>query len=233
MMLQKLKDKLSHDNLEFEFLPPALEIEETPPRPFGRILIWIILVITVSTFLWAYFGRVDEVAVARGKIIPDGKIKVIQPLESGVIRAIHVTEGQKVSEGQLLIELDPTIKQADAESTVKTLSIRKSDKHRLLGELNGKGATAPTAAMDQVPAEVQRLQGQLKEARESEYCARVEAQKFVVSQREYALQAAKAILIKLQKAHEIVKEQATAYKALYENEYIARMEMLDKQKEFS
>src|SRR3990172_1497055 len=134
-MVKKLKNMFKRrDNLEHEFLPPALEIEETPPSPIRRWLIWMIFIITISTFVWSYLGEVDEVAVARGKVIPDGRVKVIQPIETGVIKAIHVQEGQRVKKGHILIELDPTIQQADAASSAKALSIHRADKERLWGE---------------------------------------------------------------------------------------------------
>jgi hemolysin D len=126
-MIKRLKTIFKQDNLEYEFLPPALEIEETPASPLHRILIWVIFVIILSTFAWSYLGRVDVVAVARGKVIPDGRIKIIQPVETGVIRTIHVKEGQRIKEGQILIELDPTIKEADVTSSVKALSIYQID----------------------------------------------------------------------------------------------------------
>ena len=43
---------------------------------------------------WACLGTVDIVATAPGKIIPSGRTKVIQPFETGVVRAIHVRDGQ-------------------------------------------------------------------------------------------------------------------------------------------
>lgn len=106
--------------LSNEFLPAALEIAETPASPLGRFVIWAIFVILIIAILWSTLGKVDEVAVARGKVAPDGRIKVVQPIEEGIITAIHVEEGQKVTQGQLLIELDSSIKQVDMEGLAKT-----------------------------------------------------------------------------------------------------------------
>jgi membrane fusion protein, hemolysin D len=58
---------------------------------------------------WASLGEVDIIAAASGKIIPSGRTKVIQPFETGVVRAIHVRDGQSVKAGQVLIELRPRI----------------------------------------------------------------------------------------------------------------------------
>ena len=92
----------------FEFLPAALEVLETPPAPFGRIIAVTIALFFVLAVLWAFLGTIDVVAVSQGQTIPTGKVKIVQPLETGVVRAIHVEEGQVVAAGDLLIELDPT-----------------------------------------------------------------------------------------------------------------------------
>ena len=239
-MLKRLKDYFKGDNLQYEFLPPALEIEETPPSPARRLLIWAIFIMIIIAFLWSYFGKVDEVAVARGKVIPDGRVKVIQPMETGVIKAIHVEEGQRVKEGQMLIELDPTIKQADVASTAKALSIHMTDKERLIEELNGEktgegqyeGSRLKANGKWQEAKGILQLQKQLKEARESEYKAREDALRLIISQRENALFAAEAILIKLEKTHAILNEQEIAYRNLYKHEYISKMDLLNKQMEF-
>ena len=60
---------MKKDRLDYEFLPEAAEIEETPPSPFGRIILWTIVLLMVAAFLWSYFGKVDEEVLARGKVI--------------------------------------------------------------------------------------------------------------------------------------------------------------------
>jgi hemolysin D len=228
----EIRQEYTRKDLEHEFLPPALEIEETPPSPTRRILIWVIFAITGIAFLWSYFGEVDEVAVTRGKIIPDGKVKVIQPMETGVIRAIHVVEGQRVKEGQMLIEMDPTIKQADVESAVKNYSIHLTDKQRLLEELHGKAVPAlPKAVENQVSPELMAIQGRFKDVRKAEYSAKEDAARAVVEQKRQALQSAVAILEKYRKTRDIVREQAKAYESAYKEDYISKMEHLEKQKE--
>ena len=94
---------------EMEFLPAAIEIIETPPLPAGRIIAGTIILFFAIALLWACIGSVDIIATAPGKIIPTGRTKVIQPLESGVVHAIHVQDGQKVKEGDVLIEIDTTV----------------------------------------------------------------------------------------------------------------------------
>ena len=98
---------------ELAFLPAALEIVETPPSPVGRAVAFTIIAVFAVALAWACIGTVDIVAVAPGKIIPSGRTKVIQPFETGVVRAIHVRDGQAVKAGDVLIELDPTMTGAE------------------------------------------------------------------------------------------------------------------------
>src|SRR4029077_20150929 len=85
---------------ELAFLPAALEIVETPPSPIGRAIGATIIAVFVLALAWACLGSVDIVATAAGKIIPSGRSKVIQPFETGVVRAIHVHDGDTVKAGQ-------------------------------------------------------------------------------------------------------------------------------------
>src|SRR5258708_8755796 len=101
------------DRDELAFLPAALEIVETPPSPIGRAIGATLVGLFVLALAWACLGHVDIVATATGKIVPTGRSKVIQPFETGVVRAIHVADGQTVKAGAVLIELDPTINEGE------------------------------------------------------------------------------------------------------------------------
>jgi hemolysin D len=108
----KLGDGSKHQNLS-EFMPAALELQESPPNPLVRWLAWVLIALFVLTLVWACIGKVDVVSSAEGKIIPGSRVKQIQPLTKGFVKAIHVKEGQFVNQGDALIELDRTITAAD------------------------------------------------------------------------------------------------------------------------
>lgn len=103
---------------EREFLPALLEVIETPASPTLRLSAWAICALIVIALTWACLAHIDMVAVAEGKVVPLGQVKVVQPLETAVIRAIHVEEGDHVFTGQLLVELDPTEARADLDALV-------------------------------------------------------------------------------------------------------------------
>ena len=80
---------------ELQFLPAALEIIETPASPVGRAIGAAVIAFFAIALAWAWLGTVDIVAVASGRIVTNGRAKVIQPLESGVVSVIRVQEGQR------------------------------------------------------------------------------------------------------------------------------------------
>ncbi len=108
-------ERAGDDKQFYAFLPAAIEIERTPPPVYSRLILWGILSLVVLSLAWAWFGRVDIVAVAPGKIIPLGQVKIIQPAERGVINHIHVREGQAVKAGDVLLSLDAASIDADVK----------------------------------------------------------------------------------------------------------------------
>src|SRR5438477_7805775 len=90
-------------NAGLAFLPAALEIVETPPSPVGRATALAIAVMFCAALLWAWWGTIDIVASATGKILPSDGTKVVQPFETGIVRSIKVQDGQSVKAGDVLI----------------------------------------------------------------------------------------------------------------------------------
>jgi membrane fusion protein, hemolysin D len=112
---------------ELEFLPAALEIIETPASPAGRAIGASIILFFLLALAWATIGHVELVASAPGEVVQSGRTKVIQPLEIGVVRAIHVHDGQRVKAGEVLVELDPTSTAAERDRLDSALMVARLD----------------------------------------------------------------------------------------------------------
>ena len=132
------KKELRRREEELAFLPAALEIVETPPSPTRRAIGATIIALFCLALIWATFGTVDIVASAPGKIIPTGGTKVIQPFDTGIVRAIHVRDGQRVKAGDVLIELDPTMTEAERDHLKSDLIAAELDVARLRAALGGR-----------------------------------------------------------------------------------------------
>ncbi|CAM3295409.1 Membrane fusion protein (MFP) family protein [Sphingomonas antarctica] len=150
---------------ETAFLPAALEITERPVSPTARATAWLLLTGLLLTTLWLVFGKVDIVVSASGKLIPADNVKLVQPAEAGIVRAIYVRDGQHVRKGQPLIALDPTVAGAETEQSRKALETAELDAARaraVLGALEGHGlAFVPPAG---TPTETAATQRQLAQA---------------------------------------------------------------------
>ncbi|CAN7309602.1 HlyD family type I secretion periplasmic adaptor subunit [Bradyrhizobium sp. LjRoot220] len=138
-----------------EFLPAALEILDTPPSPVQMSLILIICGFFTIALLWAFFGRIDIIAIAQGKLQPTGRVKVIQPFETSRVLAIRGQNGLQVREGDVLVELDAREASADVAAFSADLWSYRADVLRREASIGAARAnrieTSPSIAW---PAEI-------------------------------------------------------------------------------
>lgn len=206
-----------------EFLPAVLEVQETPPSPVGRALLWAILAAFMTAACWTTFGWLDIVATAPGKIIPSGYSKQIQPYETGVIASIHVQDGQAVKRGDVLIELDSTLNRADRDRAANEYRAAKVDAVRLRALVKGEASFAAPADADRTYVFLQR---QLLRDQLAEYRAKVDAAQHLVAQRQAALEQTREHILRLEATVPMEAERAEAYKKLLEREAVTKMDFL-------
>lgn len=115
---------------ERAFLPAALSLQDTPVHPAPRRLAFALIALFFIALAWAILGHIDIVAVAPGRIIVSERTKVVQPLETSLVRRVRVQDGDRVQAGQILVELDPTTAQADKASIDEQLKAAQSELRR-------------------------------------------------------------------------------------------------------
>lgn len=134
-MFTKIKNtvlnSIKNINDSYEFKPLLSEIEESPVSPLGRFTFWTVVSLIFVTILWLCLGQVDIIVNARGIVIPDGEAKIIQPLETGVVKQILIQEGDFVKKGQLLISIDASTTDAQLETVKRNLEQSKLEAKRL------------------------------------------------------------------------------------------------------
>ncbi|MFD9897361.1 HlyD family type I secretion periplasmic adaptor subunit [Mesorhizobium sp. NPDC059025] len=128
---------------ERQFQAAAIEILETPASPTARIFAGLIIVFAIGALAWSWFGRIDTFATVQGKIIPIGKVQVIEPLITGRVKAIHAKSGDHVSAGQTLIELDPAEQVAERQKLAGNLAVAEVSAARLRSMINAVDGAAP------------------------------------------------------------------------------------------
>jgi len=205
------------DREDVAFLPAALEIVESPASPLGRTTAYVIMAIFCIILVWACLGHVDIVATAQGKIVPSGRTKVIQPFETGVIRAIHVQDGQIVKAGDVLIELDSTMDDAELQHYETDLVASQLDVARLQAELADGDALSHFQAPAEAPAALVASQRQFlieQTAEQKDKLAVFDRQR---QQKEAEHATIEATIEKLQASLPILQERVEIRKILFDH----------------
>jgi len=218
---------------ELEFLPAALALQETPVHPAPRVLQWSLLLFTALAVAWACIGEVDVVASATGKVVPSGRSKRIQASEGAVVRAIHVSDGQAVRAGDLLVELDDRIAAAEVERLGGELLAAQIDMARAQALLRAierqrepehLAALIPQASPQQQQAAQRWLLGQYEELRAALDQATAE-----IHQRGAEARSAEARVDSLMKLLVITRQLAADYRQLWQESAMAKHRYLEKE----
>ena len=215
-------------NAEREFLPAALEIVETPPSPIGRLGAYCLVAVFALALVWAWFGHVDIVAVSKGKIIPTGHTKIVQPFEIGVVRAILVRDGQKVKVGDVLIELDPTMNQADLGHQQSDLMAAKTDIARLTAALRSESdPEARFVPPEGASPEQARMGEQFLIGQVSQYRSKLAALAGEEAQKRAELESQKVAIGKIQSLLPLMEERTQMRKTLYDHQTGSKLAYLE------
>lgn len=209
---------------ELAFLPAALEIVETPPSPTGRAIVATIAVLFCAALLWSWWGTIDIVASATGKIVPSERTKIIQPFETGVVRAIRVQDGQAVRAGDVLVELDPTVNGAERDHLQNDLLAERLNVARLraalaAGDDHAADFIAPTGA-DPILVSTQR---QLLQNQVTEHRAKIAALARQQAQKEAEQATTGATIHKLQAMIPVVQQRVDIRRTLMERELSSKV----------
>lgn len=214
---------------EAQFLPAALSLRDTPVSPAPRVAIWLLLAFAGLTLLWAVFGRMDVVATAQGKIVPNDRSKTIQPFEVATVKRILVSDGQQVEAGEALIELDATRAEADQarlRGELASARLQVALGRALLAVLE-QGAAArlprPAGVDDAQFREAERLLG----GQVDEYMARLGQIDAETARRRAELGATQALVRKLEQTLPIVRERAGDFQGLAAGNFVSRHRYLE------
>ncbi len=115
---------------ELAFLPAHLELTDTPVSAVPKWAARLIMLFALLALLWAWFGQIDIVATAQGKTSSGSRSKTIQPLETAVVKAVYVRDGQYVEQGDILVELEAVGTDSDVVQSEQALQAARLSKMR-------------------------------------------------------------------------------------------------------
>ncbi|KAB2310380.1 HlyD family type I secretion periplasmic adaptor subunit [Betaproteobacteria bacterium SCN2] len=210
-----------------DFAPPLLRIQEEPPNPMSRKVLWAVLILIGGLVLWSFLGRLDIVAVAEGKLIPQSYVKIVQPAEAGIVKDILVKEGEQVKAGQVLMKMDAVLTEADAN----TLQADFWRKRLTLQRIDAEIADAPFRAdPEAAPALAREIEAQYRANRAALEAAVAEERSHLLKARQ-DLAAAEQVRSKLADTLPHYREQEKAFEKLAKDGFAGPLMASDKRRE--
>ena len=216
---------------EAQFLPAALSLQETPVSPAPRVAMWMLISFALLAVLWATLGHIDVVATAQGKVVPNDRTKTIQPFETATVKAIHVTDGQQVKAGEVLIELDATTARADQDRVRNDWGVARLQVARAQAMLASLDTgriprlTQPAGVDEAKFAEAQRLlAGQM-----AEYSAKQSRIDAETAKREAELRSTQALVRKLEQTLPIANQRAQDFRNLVDQNFVSKHGYLERE----
>ncbi|OED47326.1 hypothetical protein ACH42_03050 [Endozoicomonas sp. (ex Bugula neritina AB1)] len=224
-----------------QFLPAALEVEETPAHPAGRAILKAIALLFVIAVIWACVGKIDIVASAQGKIIPGERVKTIQPMTIGEVQTIHIKEGDEVKAGDRLITFNATLTQAELtklnkdisafslqlarqQSFILFLDAPSQPQFNIQNTLKSLIANSSVKSSD---AKSLTFEQQLLKQQVVDYQSARETLLSQFKSKKAEQQTIEAIVTKLQRVLPIIEERTAALEGLYKKKYGSRSQYLE------
>ncbi|HEU5135389.1 MAG TPA: HlyD family type I secretion periplasmic adaptor subunit [Steroidobacteraceae bacterium] len=224
--------KVTFESLEprtspLDFAPEILALQERPPSPMPRAVLNVLLVLLAALLVWAMVGRVDIVASAQGKLVPQTYVKIVQPADSGVVREILVQEGDFVRAGQVLLRMDTTLSAADASIVAKEVELRELQLRRIESEMSDRPMQRFTGGGDALFREVEAE----ATGRRRAYEDAVNSEKAAAEQAQEELEGAIAQQAKLEQLLPIYKQEEASLAKLAEEGHVSKFQYAEKQRE--
>lgn len=209
------------------FSPDILRIQSQPPAPLPRAVLGTALVLFGAALVWAAFSKLDVVATATGKLIPESSIKIVQPAEAGIVKEILVQEGALVKAGQTLMRMDSTLSVAD----LAALRTEFQQKSLALRRIDAQLADKPFVRQPEDPPEFFAQTKAEYEANQRAQEAAIAEERATWERSRQEMAAAQATIVKLEQTLPHYKQQEAAYQKLLKDGFAGQLMADDKTRE--
>ena len=210
-----------------DFAPALIRIQERPPPPLAGWTLRVLIALLAGVLLWSVFGQLDIVAVAEGKLVPSGYLKIVQPAEQGIVKEILVREGEAVKAGQVLARMDPVLTDADLNSVRTEFFNKRLALRRIDAQLSGRTLQRER---DDPPELFARVDAQ-HVANVRAYEGALAQERVVLEKARHDLAGAQATKAKLEQVLPHYVAQEKAFEKLTQDGFAGRIMYTDKQRE--
>ena len=200
----------------------------------ARSLLYGVALTIIVIIAWAAFAEVDEVTRGEGKVIPSRQLQVIQSMDGGVIEAVYVEEGASVSQGDVLVRIDPTRFIANfQEGSVRAFALT-AKVERLKAQINGEELTQSfDQALTEEQQQVLQQESNYYQASLKELSERLSGMRDQIAQRKQELSEVQARLEAAERAHAMSKKELEATKPLLLSGAVSEIDILRLERDLS
>lgn len=216
---------LSADALDFA--PGLLAIQESPPAKLPRTVLYCVVALFAILLAWASFGKLDIVAVAEGRLVPQTYVKIVQPAEAGIVQEILVREGQSVEAGQILMRMDAKLTEADARTLRNEYELKRLQLRRIDAELAGLPMRTEASDAPELYAQVASQYAAHRQA----YLDAVAQERATLAKTRHDLQAAEELARKLRETVPTYRKSAAAFEKLGKEGFLSPLAVEEKQRD--
>ncbi|MFP4609799.1 MAG: HlyD family type I secretion periplasmic adaptor subunit [Thiohalophilus sp.] len=215
-----------HADDDLDFSPALLDVVNRPPPPLSRWILYTIALLLFILILWAVFGQLDIVARAEGKLVPQTRLKIVQPFEDGRVAQIRVREDEFVKQGQLLLVMDSRLSDADGKKLQTELQLSRLRLRSIEAELENREFGRLTSDNE---VAYDKLHQQFLERRKH-YALQISQRRAALNQAQQDLEVAREIHKKLEETLPIHRANEEAVTRLGKKGYVTRTDILDKKR---
>ncbi|MEL6370545.1 MAG: HlyD family type I secretion periplasmic adaptor subunit [Pseudomonadota bacterium] len=219
----------------------AMPVEDTGPKPasegyFVKLGLAVITFVFGGIFLWSVLAPIDSAIVAPGQIVVETNRKEIQHLEGGVVGAIQVKEGDKVTAGQVVARLEDTVQKANVALLDGQLTELYARRARLEAERDGVDAMAEPRGVEEILATnafAGKIAGQLAlfQARRQTRSTQVSLLNESVTQQKKRIQGFNAQIRSLREQKALIKEELDGVRTLLEQGFASKTQLRELERE--
>jgi HlyD family secretion protein len=209
---------------------PSLQDSLSKPKRTGYV---IMTVFVLGFGVWAELAPLSGAAVAPGVISPTSSRKTVAHLEGGIVRELKVREGEMVTAGQPLVELDPLQSSSNYDVLLNQRLGLEARQARLEAERNkAETITFPAELMkDGKPTAAAQSQVQMFESRRTARLARTDVLSKRVAQLSEQAAGTRAQAESTLVQQKLINEELAAKNALVDKGLMPRPELLRLQRD--
>lgn len=207
-----------------DFAPGLLSIQESPPARLPRVVLHTVLALFLIMLAWSVFGKLDIIASAEGRLVPQTYVKIVQPADAGIVQEILVREGQAVAAGQILMRMDTRLTDADARTIENELRLKALLLRRIDAELAGQDMARRQGDPPELYAQIENQYRAHRQA----YLDAVGQENETLNKARHDLHSAEETLSKLRQVVPIYRKSAAAYEKLAREHFVSELAAQEK-----